>query len=214
MQTQASSMLKLIYKKKWLTIIEVIIAIFVFWIGILWVMKIMTQNIWLVDNAKLISTATLLWKEAMEMAYNHRDTNLLLAYNWQCERRDKNIESEYWCTNVISSGNTTYTIDKNQSGFIELSTVNINNNFWENFNNTQLYITKDSSNWEFNQRYTHQNNWSWSNYARYIEFEKVLSWSLSEKVDQNILKITTKTLYQKWSLTWVIILESIIGKKE
>lgn len=80
-------------KHRGITFIELLIAIFVFTVGILSIMHMLTQNISLVDRTKLNATATLLAKEAMELTFHHRNTNVLLSYDRQCAYRDQDLSS-------------------------------------------------------------------------------------------------------------------------
>lgn len=63
-------------KKSAFTFIEVIIAITVFAIGVLAVLRLITQNLVTLDNTQMRTTATFLAKEGMELVYNMRDSNL------------------------------------------------------------------------------------------------------------------------------------------
>ena len=63
-------------RKSAFTFIEVIIAITVFAIGVLAVLRLITQNLVTLDNTQMRTTATFLAKEGMELVYNMRDSNL------------------------------------------------------------------------------------------------------------------------------------------
>lgn len=52
------------------------IAISVFSIGIVVVLQMIIKNLHVVDTAKLHTSATLLAKEGIELAYNIRDANI------------------------------------------------------------------------------------------------------------------------------------------
>ena len=215
MQTKKHKMYYWKLKKTGLTLMEVLIAIFVFGIWILGVLKIMTQNIWLIDRAKLISTATLLSKEGMELAYNHRDTNVLLSYNWECEERDWNIDNINGCTNTLSSWNNSYIILNSSTGWVHFESIMINENFLDNFEKSQLFAkTEQIGNSTIELLVHWESNLSWSNFARYITFENILSWQLLTQISNNLIKVTSTTLYQKWGLTWEVSLQSFIGKRE
>lgn len=58
------------------TFIEVIIAITVFAIGVLAVLRLITQNLATLDDTQTRRTATFLAKEGIELVYNMRDSNL------------------------------------------------------------------------------------------------------------------------------------------
>lgn len=63
-------------KKSAFTFIEVMIAITVFAIGVLAVLRLITQNLVTLDATQSRTTATFLAKEGMELVYNMRDSNI------------------------------------------------------------------------------------------------------------------------------------------
>ena len=58
------------------TLIEILIAISVFAIGILAVLRVLTGNLSTLDTANIKLQATVLAKEGIELLYNVRDSNL------------------------------------------------------------------------------------------------------------------------------------------
>lgn len=78
---------KSIYKsmhKKGMTLIEVLIALFVFAVGILAVVRVITTNITVIDTMKVRIQAQSLAKEGMDLVFSIRDTNLERGLNRQC----------------------------------------------------------------------------------------------------------------------------------
>lgn len=71
-----NNMKKIKFKLSALTLIEVLISIAVFSIGILSVSYLIISNVWLSERTKLKTTATMLAKEGIELVYNRRDTNI------------------------------------------------------------------------------------------------------------------------------------------
>jgi len=63
-------------KKSAFTFIEVIIAITVFAIGVLAVLRLITQTLVTLDITQSGTTAAFLAKEGMELVYNMRDSNI------------------------------------------------------------------------------------------------------------------------------------------
>ena len=59
------------------TFIEIMIVILVFSIGILTVLRTMTQNLALVAQAQTKITASMLAKESIDLVFHIRDTNKL-----------------------------------------------------------------------------------------------------------------------------------------
>lgn len=71
-------------RKSAFTFIEVIIAITVFAIGVLAVLRLITQNLVTLDNTQMRTTATFLAKEGIELVYNMRDSNIDKLLPWDC----------------------------------------------------------------------------------------------------------------------------------
>lgn len=69
-------MKKFRFKFPALTLIEILISIAVFSIGILSISYLIISNVGLSERTKLKTTATMLAKEGMELVYNRRDTNI------------------------------------------------------------------------------------------------------------------------------------------
>lgn len=68
-----------------LSLIEILIAIAVFGIGIISILQIITSNVGLIDHTTIQTQASLLTKEAMEGIFHHRNTNTMFAIQWSCE---------------------------------------------------------------------------------------------------------------------------------
>ena len=66
------------------TLIEILIAISVFAIGILAVLRVLTGNLSTLDTANIKLQATVLAKEWIELLYNVRDSNLEKNLSWDC----------------------------------------------------------------------------------------------------------------------------------
>ena len=72
-------------KKKFaFTLIEILIAISVFAIGILAVLRVLTWNLSVLDTTNIKLQATVLAKEWIELLYNVRDSNLEKNLSWNC----------------------------------------------------------------------------------------------------------------------------------
>ena len=71
-------------KKLAFTLIEILIAISVFAIGILAVLRVLTGNLSTLDTANIKLQATVLAKEWIELLYNVRDSNLEKNLSWNC----------------------------------------------------------------------------------------------------------------------------------
>lgn len=209
-------------RKLWFTFIEVIIAITVFAIGVLAVLRLITQNLVTLDDTQSRSTATFLAKEWMELVYNMRDSNITKWLPWDCvlytnlEDVVMNTDLENptidacawnfasWTDNVLQisfdSGAYTYAVPvKMGKTFDELLKWNLlyyatwlvwwHNIFWYSSRSTQDFTP--------------------TVFSRYILFTGVREW---DKIlpRENILKVESHVLYNKWAKTWEVVLESFI----
>ncbi len=67
-----------------MTLLEVLIALMVFAVGILAVIRVITTNISIIDTMKVRTQAQSLAKEGIDLIFNIRDTNLERGVDRQC----------------------------------------------------------------------------------------------------------------------------------
>ena len=200
-----------------MTLLEVLLAVFIFGIGILWVLQIMTQNIGLIDRTKLRAQATLLSKEAMELAFHHRETNVLLGYHRECTTRDSNVLSAYGCSELLTSwsiDSRTYLIANNLEWSYTLEPKIITWSFLDKWEKSRLYRSSEIFSNTTVSVFNHDNWWEPTHFGRYIQFDKLLTWTVSDNLNENLIKATVTTLYLKWASTWSVVLESFIWHRE
>jgi len=211
-------------KKSGFTLIEVIIAITVFSIGVLSVLNLIMYNLSTIDKVQTKITATILAKEWLELAYNIRDTNIqkwfardcLLLPEWEI---NIDIEADSETTDVcavhFASGeeNTVYQFwfSPEQYYFYNSS---VGSWFDELFEKNKLYYYTGEI-WEhimFWYGYG-QDEWTWAEipYARYISFDLVKDGPQNVLPQDKILKVESHVLYRKWWYQWEIVLESFMG---
>ncbi len=216
------------------TFIEVMIAIVIFSIGILTVLKLVTNNLETMDKNNVKIQATLLAKEWIELAYNLRDSNIKKELSWNCLMneamygRDKDELS-----NAIGRWD--------HSNFEEVICdwyFGIENNLqiWFSSENYVYYALSDKSdsfdiNYEENKLYLYtgdvnyygyldvderigdnsslRDGMSYTYFARYLSFVAVVEWDNILPGDK-ILKIKSHVLYKKWWNTWEVVFESFI----
>lgn len=70
--------------RKWFTLVELLIAIIIFGIGVVAIMETVIQNIRQAQQVKEMMTMTMLAKEWVELVYNRKDTNSLRGLDWDC----------------------------------------------------------------------------------------------------------------------------------
>lgn len=187
-------------KKKWFTLIEIIIVLLVFSIGIFAVLKMILHNMDTIWQLEAKSTATLLAKEWLELAYNTRDSNRISSLPWDCiinEIYDWNNEDQV-CKNHFLDNKWLRKIENKKN----IERTSLNN---DHFGESKIYIQNNSE----TTKYTHSVTDQESIFSRYIFFTGL-------KENENtintwyILKIESHVLYKRWSRTGEIILESFI----
>lgn len=207
--------------KSWFTFIEVIIAITVFAIGVLAVLRLITQNLVTLDNTEARTTATFLAKEWIELVYNMRDSNNQKSLPWDCvlytdlRTGDWNeIDAEKVCMRYFAS----WTEDNNvlQIAFApEGYTYTALTEKWTGFNElrekNRLYYTTGEVAWTqlFRYSYAPVESDEPSIFSRYILFDVVRDGSKLLPPNK-ILKIESHVLYMKGAKTWDVVLESFI----
>lgn len=208
-------------RKKAFTLIEILIVIFVFWTGILTVLNVLTHSLAYFDTITTKTKADFLAKEAIEIAYNFRDSRIEEWLPWNY------LTWNLWAEEYLWTGwNTTYKIgfSTGSNPYWYFETASIKDSEWntlsfdEIFKNFALDIyTWDTTNNIGYYRYTgtlSEMPWKW--FARYVEFSPIYeSWADSKILDTNrIIKIASHALYKRGSLTGEIVLESFIGMKD
>jgi len=208
-------------RKKAFTLIEVLIVIFVFWVGILAVLNMLTHSLAYFDSISTKTKADFLAKEGIEIAYNFRDSRIEEGLPWNYYTWTCGHEVYLW-----TEGFKTFKIgfSNNSNPYRFFQPESINNAEWkmsfdELFKKFALEIyTWDEENNIGYYRYTESDleempgKW----FARYIEFTPIFAnGTEGTTLDLNkILKISSHTLYKRWSITWEVILESFIGMKD
>ncbi len=209
-------------KKSAFTFIEVIIAITVFAIGVLAVLRLITQNLVTLDNTQMRTTATFLAKEGMELVYNMRDSNLDKSLPRDClvyedivditiETQDENVlvGACSWFFSSWAEDSKILQISFASGTYMHALPVKK----WEDFaslrNENRLYIiTWDIASTQL-FRYAHQQGWTETPFARYLSFAVVREWG---KIlpSNKILKVESHVLYMKGTKTGEVVLESFI----
>lgn len=183
-------------QKKGFTLIEIMIVLLVFSIGVLAVLKLILYNMDTMSDLDAKTTATLLAKEEVELAYNTRDSNRLASLPRDCiinKQYNENIQTPI-CKNSF--------LDNNWLRTIEIKNGSIEWNKKEEDTLPKLFLTEQG--W-----YTYTQNNNPSIFSRYISFIPV-------KDQENIiktwylLKIESHVIYQRGSKTGEVILEGFI----
>lgn len=186
-------------------------VIAVFSIGVLAVLKMLTYNIATADTIRLKTTASFLAKESMSLAFNLRDSNRLSSLPWDCVSNDKYTSDLDVCKDFLISGQqstTAWMFGANADDFVDIRKLTLGTSFDEKFQQARLSMLSGTK--EFPVMYYGTGfQWTPSYFARYVVFAGLTeSWVLIPR-DQ-LVKIESHVLYEKWGMTWEVVLESFI----
>lgn len=69
-------------RKKAFTLIEILVVVFIFGVGILAILQLLTRSLGYFDAISMRTKANILAKEGMEIVYNWRESNLEQGLPW------------------------------------------------------------------------------------------------------------------------------------
>lgn len=208
-------------KRSAFTLIEVIIAITVFAIGVLAVLRLIIQNLVTLDVTQSRTTATFLAKEWIELVYNMRDSNLGKSLPWNCvlqahlKTGDRNtIDPEKICAWYFSSwidDHKFLQISFDPEAYTYAVPVDAGTNFNALWSGNRLYYTTGEIWWNIIFWYSSLPvQWTEPTFfSRYILFTGVREGDLVLP-RESILKVESHVLYRKGTKTWSVVLESFI----
>ncbi len=224
-------------KKSAFTFIEVMIAIVIFSVGILTIMRLITDNLETMDKNNIKIQATLLAKEGIELVYNMRDANLKKELSWNCLMNDdmylrsaEDLSEKIWRWSDISNfeevicdgyfgedNNLQVSFDMVNCMYHDQSLKS--NIFEDNYKNNKLYLFSADISWypvswygyEFDNDKIYYESLQSNDtfFARYLSFGKVKEWDAYLPEDK-IMKIESHVLYMKGWYTGEVIFESFI----
>jgi len=194
--------------RKAFTLIELIIAIIIFWVGLLAILVVLNKNVTLAKKLELKTQATLLAKEGMELVYNLRDSNNIkyLPWNyltWAPEQIKNNTyvkiqTNKMYIPVVLLTWNKIVLrqISDIKKARLFLQTGNFLNPAWE-----MIYS------WFFYNYFT----WQKTPFYRYVMFSWFYLQPENDTKPDKILKLVSKVWYIHWSLTGQVVFESVIS---
>ena len=225
-----------IMKKYGFTFIEIMITIVVFSIWVFAVLGLVTSNLRWVERNDLRLQGTLLAKEWLELVYNLRDSNLDRELPRNCILASdifwKGMDGEhlsYWITDQSDQCVNQHANDEDGQAKcimdvicphyfgitnpIKVSYSDSNYVFVNDTNTTlswnRLYIHTGSK-WEL--WYSHEEDGGQETFfSRYITFDSIGETVSEKPLDADkILKVSSHVLWEKWSYTGEVVLESFI----
>ena len=207
-------------RKKAFTLIEILIVIVIFWVGILAILSIMANSVKNFDTINMQTRATLLAKEGIDLAFHHRDSNLEQGYPRDYYARIENQNKEWGKEEFLwKDWNTTFkiglSVDKNKNPYYLLEKIEIwkytADTFDEYFKTfalelTKLEPTKDNTPTPYTYKATTET--PNKGYARRIEFVPLKIGNLE------LLKVNSHVIYKRWSFTGEVVLESLLWPRD
>lgn len=202
--------------KKAFTLVEMLIAILVFSIGVLAVLNLITDNLWIMSRLDIKNQSNFLWKEAIELVFNMRDSNLVKKLPWNCVLSEDALTSQTMqylredtlCAGYFGSGNMNiFSISFNPEYYFIVSNFSQEvEDFDTMFQKYRVYYsTGENISWYWENSDTGEETF----FARYILFKPIIEW-WNVLPTNKILKLESHVLYQKWSRTGEYIFESFI----
>lgn len=211
-------------KFKAFTLVETLIVIVVFCIGILAVLQWLSQTLKNKDYANTQIKAAFFAREWIELIFNLRDANYHKELPWNCiynneaEINDFVVENYEEIQNPFCKWKLWDDINNikiwmwSGNEYIDIKTVELSDNFDENLDNFQIYFhTWSFADWSTGYYYNHdwnEDEKTW--FARYLVISSV-TWV---NRDNDLLKIESHVLYQRWYLTWEKVMETFIWNYE
>lgn len=203
-------------KFKSFTLLETIIVISVFCIGILVVLHGLSQTLRNKDYANTQIKSAFFAREWIEMVFNIRDANYHKKLPWNCIFQWDNHISKDWCDANLK----TWTVLKislwDNDWYIYAQTGSINSlEFEDIFKDYQIYLhtwnVLNGEPWYYYDYNEENGKETW--FARYL----LITWVIADGINidtDKLLKVESHVLYQRWALTWEKVMETFIWNYE
>lgn len=218
-------------KLKAFTLVETMIVIVVFCIGILVVLHWLSQTLRNKDYANTQIKSAFFAREWIELLFNLRDANYHKELPWNCIFNDKYKENKVmvldanWneikndaCIWYLWSWTDTVLKVSIWSGseYIRVETATLNEDFEQNLSWFQIYLhtwnaLNDQTWFRFDYAWTEDEK-TW--FARYLLIKWVLDEGGKLLPTDKILKVESHVLYQRWGTTWEKVMETFIWNYE
>ena len=198
------------------TLLETLIVIMVFCIGILVVLNGLSQTLRNKDYANTQIKSAFFAREWIEMVFNLRDANYHKKLPWNCIFQWSGHLSDDGCNANLEP----WTILKISlwwnNEYIHAETGSIDESDFDSiFSGYQIYFhTRNVSNdvtWFYYDYNWTEEEKTW--FARYLLITWV-KYDENESINDKLLKIESHVLYKKWALTWEKVMETFIWNYE
>lgn len=212
-------------KLKAFTLIETLIVIIVFCIGILAVLQWLSQTLRNKDYANTQIKSAFFAREWIELLFNLRDANYHKKMPWNCIFNPKVISSPInenenpFCVDYFWSWSTANVLKLgiwSDGKYIFVETGILANDFDTDLHNFQIYFHNtwnvlNGETWFIYDYTWNEDEATW--FARYL----LITWVVADwwKIDKDkLLKIESHVLYKKWAITWEKVMETFMWNYE
>ena len=216
-------------KLKAFTLIETLIVIIVFCIGILVVLQWLSQTLRNKDYANTQIKSAFFAREWIELLFNLRDANYHKELPWNCifQKNDNprtiNLDENWeetsspFCINSLSSlDEQVLKIGMWSDKYINVEATTLNNDFQQNLSWFQIYLhtwnALNGTTWFRYDYVWNEDEKTW--FARYLLITWVVDGAWNTLPKDKILKIESHVLYQRWAITWEKVMETFIWEYE
>ena len=203
-------------KFKAFTLIETLIVIVVFCVGILTVLIGLSQTLRNKEYANTQIQSAFFAREWIELIFNLRDANYHKELPWNCIPQlwigpdwcTENIEPSKVLKIDIWNGNDYINVKASSSS--DIWDLSEDENFDKIFKDYQIYKHVDNDSFVYNHI---EEDWEETWFARYLEIKVVDSkdWKLDP---DKLLKIESHVLYKRWILKGEKVMETFIWNYE
>lgn len=203
-------------KKKAFTLIEILSVIIIFGVGILAVLTLLTNSVGYFDTINMQTRATLLAKEALDLTFHYRDTNIEQGYPRNYVTYNENKGEMY------IQPNQSYKVgfSNAEETYLELEMTDRPTDFDSAFETFFLEMSSDATDdfstyhYLTDQKIQEKKEKADFNkgFARRVEFSAIKDENGNPipNLEKKLLKISAHTLYKRGASTGEVILESFI----
>ena len=213
-------------KIKAFTLLETLIVIMVFCVGILVVVHGLSQTLRNKDYANTQIKSAFFAREWIEMIFNLRDANYHKKLPWNCiftpaeinEENTYDIDENPFCNDYLWSWGLQVLKISMWSGnqYIHVETSGDIQDFTWMFEAYQIYEHTgwlNGTTWFYYDYDQDNGEKTW--FARYL----LITWVVYDETNsvinkKKLLKIESHVLYQRWALTWEKVMETFIWNYE
>ena len=212
------------------TLIEILVVIAVFSIGILATFHWMTQTFRNEAYADTQIKSAFFAREWIELMFNLRDANYHKEVPWNCifnpneggsitEEEDGTESTNPYCNGYFKPWMVLKIWIWSWNEYIHIETwsvEDITDNFSENFNKYQIYYHTWTKTTEEMTWFTYNHSWTGdeeTRFARYLLITWVTEWN-NPIPEESLLKLESHVLYERMWTTWEKVIETFIWNYE